>query len=595
MKLRAIISGLLLLAAAWSFAAEQKPDPRLDKKVTYQAKGELLYRVLRDLSLETGVSMACGINSNDWQVRDRKVIISVKEMPIRDLQRALAGLLHFTWSQSEKNNEYTYRLYQSARQRKEEEDLRAALRAEGPNRRRKALEEIENLGKLKPNDIKALQEKSPWLYFLATDPTGIAFSKILSIPAVKDSVIGSPDDSPTGEAPDVAVLSLSPAEVETVRSFTKGFATIAQRMSNPSMELPDFEKITQDPSKVKIEVKRFHGDGDPLAGKVVLAFVEVSVEGMNSMCELPILDSNSHLADTAGRVLSSKSEPDWQSANREVSKAQNADRAILVMMEPLPDDPAFDKKIKIEVTQPTLGDLLIQVASTSDIQIISDCFNPSLSLKCGGTTVKDILQSIQKRYEKYISKNDNLLTLQDREWFVKRTWEVPEKSLNYWRKQTLSQKLSISDLVDMSLLTSDQIDHTIMLGDKILRDLPIGNENRAFLHLYAKLSQEQIAQLYDKGLPVAWLNEDQLIMLMCAARWDSATDETEWKRRIITCRTSRSGATFNFSVNKDQNEDNTANTEEYVSEVDFWSISMPWEKHIDDPAPIILDPTETEP
>ena len=59
---------------AWS-ETKEPADPRLDQKVTYQAKGQLLHKVLEELSEKTGVEMLCGVNARNWQVRDRKVTI----------------------------------------------------------------------------------------------------------------------------------------------------------------------------------------------------------------------------------------------------------------------------------------------------------------------------------------------------------------------------------------------------------------------------------------------------------------------------------------------------------------------------------------
>src|SRR5438105_3015177 len=63
-------------------ATTESPDPRLDRKVTYQASSAALAHVAADLSKMSGVEIRVGAGDRDWRVRERKVHVAFKDVPL---------------------------------------------------------------------------------------------------------------------------------------------------------------------------------------------------------------------------------------------------------------------------------------------------------------------------------------------------------------------------------------------------------------------------------------------------------------------------------------------------------------------------------
>jgi hypothetical protein len=175
-----------------------------------------------------------------------------------------------------------------------------------------------------------------------------------------------------------------------------------------------------------------------------------------------------------------------------------------------------------------------------------------------------------KNYEKRVSKDGDLLTLQDRKWFVRRSWEVPEKKLNYWRKRYQTRRLTLSDLADIAMLTDDQIDHTI-LTDEALCDLDLSDYHggsRDFLRFYGLLTPVQRAAMDRDGLQLSLLDQNQIDALARAAYWDSNTDKAAWTKRMITCEVDKSGSDYTFCAFDPSGTDEDASEEGDPSSLD---------------------------
>ena len=71
-----------------------KPDTRVAEKITYQAKKKTVLAILTDLTELTGVTLKAGYNTKDWQVRDRKMNIFAKDIPLAQIMNSIACLLY---------------------------------------------------------------------------------------------------------------------------------------------------------------------------------------------------------------------------------------------------------------------------------------------------------------------------------------------------------------------------------------------------------------------------------------------------------------------------------------------------------------------
>ncbi len=59
----------------------------LTQKVIYEARRKTVSSILSDLSKMTGVTLMAGYNNEDWQVRDRRMNIFAKDVPLSNLHQ----------------------------------------------------------------------------------------------------------------------------------------------------------------------------------------------------------------------------------------------------------------------------------------------------------------------------------------------------------------------------------------------------------------------------------------------------------------------------------------------------------------------------
>ncbi len=88
------------------------PDKRMSRLITYSANHARLSSVLAEISSQSGVSIQCGKNKNDWQTRDLPVTIRANEVALGMLLRALACATHNVLRVEKVNNALTYRIIQ---------------------------------------------------------------------------------------------------------------------------------------------------------------------------------------------------------------------------------------------------------------------------------------------------------------------------------------------------------------------------------------------------------------------------------------------------------------------------------------------------
>lgn len=521
------LAAVLLLTACAAYAAddEVKADPRLDQKVTYEAKGLALHKVLEELTEKTEVKMTCGNNEKDWEVRDRKLTIFVKDMPLRDLQTLIAHVLHFTWARGGTEGAYTYRLFQSLKAKNEQANLLEKAKEEEARKQKEkretALEALDNLDSLSPEEIEKLKEESPLLYIFAKEPMGKGITQMLkSSPELRGAIL-------EGREATLDLSAASPGVADGVRLFLNGMNDLVQRIE-PSFS-PGFDKLADNLSGAKIvvnrNINRMSGGGfetHAFAGEV-----EIHAEG-SPHANIPIFDPTSPIAKVFGKIflgmlegklpnqMENQMESEMMKAIQEIQKLENPE-ALLPE-----DDPDLKRKVKLgEMKNGDLPDLLENLAKNANLQFVSDHFPQGMSMGNNQSAKEEelgnVLNLIATLYGKVMDKSANLIVLIDKKWFEKRTWEVKEEWLEDWRKAAKEGALDFDDIVDIACLTDLQITKTIA-ADQELR--MVGWQmmaNKDILRLYAVLTKaQQEALKTDHGLDAASLSADQWSYLQYA-------------------------------------------------------------------------------
>lgn len=515
-----VVLTILLVSSSALFAQEAKPsdtpDPRLDQKVTYQAKGQLLHRVLAELTEKTGVIMTCGKNEEDWQVRDRKVSIAVKDMPLKDLQQQLSKLLRFTWARGSKDGQPTYRLFQDLKSRREEESFRTAAKEAQEKkmieRRQSAITAIEKLENLTPEQLESLKAESPMLYVLAKEPVGKGMLQLMrALPEAKSAFVNG------GEYQ--IGLSNAPSEtIDAARAYVNGIDSLIQQLDPRHRSV--FGGLADNIENARVTVVNGGSSEMNILGGDDMFFGMLSVEAEGfPEAGIPLIDPTSPIANAMGKMLikmmegssmmdlSGEFQTEMEKAFNEMVKSDEPD-------EPLPDDPDFEKLVKLELKpSDRLPEIIEELAKKTDMQVFSDHFAsmmPAPSISQEEQKLGKLLKSIASAYGKQFKKTGNTIVFTDRKWFEKRAWEVAENILEYWRTAIKNGSLQLDDLVWMACLTDEQIMNTLMTDEKIRSITGQLMPNKHLLRLYAVLTESQkLSMKSQNGLDPQELTEQQ--------------------------------------------------------------------------------------
>lgn len=516
----AIVLALLSIACsiAWSDSEtiSTDNDPRLEQKVSFDADGIAISRIITQLSESTSVTMNAGQDDKDWAVRDRKVIVHVVDMKLVDLMRQLASVLHFHWSRGNDAEKSTYRLWQDRNERNEEESLRAAVDSAqsklAREKRENGLADMVNLGSLSNADAANLKANDPWRYVLATEPLGRDVADLMSnFPDARNAFV-------QGSVATFAVSELPPALQDTLKRIAQSYDSLIKSIGGAEDHSDLFAKFDKLQITINKHTQTASGDivSQSLLGRITLGGLDI-----------PLFDPASPVGKALGKAIISLK---GGASKDQVGKQLEADMAAALkvseaMAQPAPrditSDPAMRNKVKLfdVATTPSLCVTLKALALQSKLNIISDYF-PSLppAMPGGESTLGEQLELIRKAYGSNWTKAGGVLLFRDNDWATKRAWAVPDVWIQYWiERGKLNNGLFLEDLAGIGNLRDEQIDHTIMSDFQLVR-LGAGEaaRNRQILRFYISLGDEQRKQLTEDKLNAASLNDTQWAALKTA-------------------------------------------------------------------------------
>ena len=508
--------------AAVAPAADLKGDPKLAQKVTYTASKKTVAAIFDDLANSTGVVLKAGRNAGDWQVRDRKMNIFAKDVPLNELMNSMARVMKFKWEISGQPGARSYRLFMDRRSLLDAEAQRAReeKRAEEAlaKKRENGLLQYAKLGDLSPADKAKLKTENPFMYFVANSGMGNSMGSFFA------ESPGALEAISSGQKFELNASSLSPkAQAGLVQTMQQMIA-MEQRFTggNSNTKLPE-ALVGGDMSGVSVLIN--HNlemmQGMPQASMML---GEMRFQYKGGGMTLPMMDPDSAMTKLIGKALVQCEEtgrpmdevmkelgPEFVSA---VTKQIKTD----VGGEPLnehPDDPALKKKIKMESTNRDLSEVQKALAEASKLAVVSDFFGswsfPMGQIPAGELELEEALEKIGDNYTYNWDKRGGVIELRDRNWFKKRAAQIPEAWLDNWRN-ALSKNgtLEIDDLAQIAALTQEQITANLM-GDDVLRHV-IGRvySGREVLRLYGSLDSHQRSLLFTAaGLPLRAITEDQ--------------------------------------------------------------------------------------
>jgi hypothetical protein len=528
---------------------ETLTDLRLTQTVTYNESRKAVSAILEELTKSTGVTLKAGLNSKDWQVRDRKMSIFARDVPLSELMGSIARVMKFRWERSGLEGEWTYRLFMDRKtlldaeaQRVRQEQQQEADRA---RRRQEGLSEYAKLSDLSPQELAKLKTDNPFLYMVAQSglaaPMGAFFG---GSPAAWDAITN-------GQRLDINAASLSPGAQAGLLQTMHKMVDLENKFSGGLSNTTLPEDLGADPSKVNISINRMldtAGGRAPMTG-LLLGDVTINYEGGSQT--LPMFDPNSDAAKLFGKAMLESEEQ-----NRSIDDVMkdHASEFMGVMTnaiksdiggEPIaehPDDPALAVKVTLKPASQQLIDVEKALAEASKFSVVSDFF-PATLPAMGGTTaadtpLKEVLDKIAESFVYNWDKHGSVIELHDRNWFRKRAAQLPEEKLEAWRQELIKTgTLDIDSLAQIAQLDQEQLMANIASDDILRTCMGASYSARDVLRLYATLSQSQRAALFaDIGLDIASLSPDQMNLAAKFIRAKHAQDLDAGAPIFLVCK-----------------------------------------------------------
>lgn len=517
-------------------------DQRLAQNVTFEARRKTVLSILSDISSQTGVILRAGHNSNDWQVRDRKMVIFTKDIPLSDLMQSISRTMKFKWSRTEVDGVYIYRLSMDRKTgiEAEAEAARAEERFNREQRRkREALADgLKDLAEITGADLAQLREQKPMSYTLAASGMAGSLNQLFKeLPGARDAFTGARE------------LMMSRDQMsEQVQGAMIGIAQAIAKMDLDSpRRMPNPEQFVSDPELLKgIRLYPSESSDDNsgypnIMSRSTLGNVEMiysnGPDQSDSGLGFPIFDPDSSIGKGIGKMLAgildsgSDQAPinGWSiNVDPEEMKKNSFGETLAKHEEKLEIPEPIDFS-KLETSSNAIEQYINQLAKFTEItklNIVSDSFAMSTPITISNKAPADsFLKTLELVGEYNWWKRGSTIELRDRHWFRKRSLEIPEAWLEKWRgTMKKTGTLEIDDLADMALLVGEKAQYAMnIVGDPILDTQSMKFEfqrNIPFLRLYATLDTKQRSSLYTSdGLDFTGLTSDQKQRAKTAAPW----------------------------------------------------------------------------
>lgn len=527
-----VFSALLALISAASFAApttredilKAGDDPRLEQRVSFSADGLRVIDAIYQLGQQTGITLTAGTDRNDWMTYDRKVIVHVREMKLRDLMQEIASVLRFEWSREGESGKWAYALRQGEDQATEEHWLRTTTEdtksKQEREKRESALADMASLASLSESDKAALKQTDPWRYILATESLGKDVAEFLSsYPEAQNAFV-------RGFGASFPVATLSPHLRDTVRRIAQSYDSLTRSIGASE----DHSGLLNRFERLQITINRRSTSGSDLLSRSTLGSIAIGTS--SDSLEIPLFDPASPMAKAFGAaILRLRAGTSRDEVRAYLEEALKAAADLAYQSGPSTRDTQSDQALRAKVTlldattPAPLPVVLKALASKTGLSVVSDYF-PDIppTMPGGERSVGEQLELIKTAYGANWEKSGNLLRLRDSEWFRKRAWEVPQLWIDYWTARgKRNSGLLLEDLAQIGNLRDEQIDHTVMSNLELV-GLGAGDaaRNRHILRFYWSLAEDQRTELAAKQLAVKSLKDEQWSLLQKALATKSA-------------------------------------------------------------------------
>lgn len=513
MKFRALFLlalAIIIFACAQCFAQKTAVDPntvqtvkpdnqdaidtRLSQKVTYEAWHIPLKTILSELSEVTGVKLNAGYNKDDWQVRDRKMNIYVKDITLNELMNSIARTMKFIWSKNKDVNPPTYRLYADrqllAKMQAEASRLANELKNEELKRRTGTLDALASVANLSDADLEALRNDNPYLYQCASTGFANAMTQVFE------------------EAPDIkeAFINGNMTTSVSMSMFSQSTQLLVANAARKSWKL---DNITQSRAPIGDNLESDISNGtlhlDWMAspslytqGKKLFYFGPIGVSAAGDYHFLSdFRDPYSKTSKAWGEACLNAMDnnlpagKNWSQIAPDyfpVEEEQTKEVEPYLMYDPVmehTDDPTLPKEVTLKPNEDsskklyeniqsssyqTIARLIYEytlktIADSTKMNVVSDSYNSALLSRMNWQD-KGELTAILSRFAEGFKCNwenhGSILEFRRRDWFRMRASQLPDEWLKPWRDEIEKNGiLTLDTYTRIVALTEEQLEENI--------------------------------------------------------------------------------------------------------------------------------------
>lgn len=520
-------AGVVCVLAAFGLCAgaaeEPEVDARLSKAVTLEGGPLTLEAALARLTEVSGVTLRADPDSRQWKVSELPVMLSLRDVPLKDAQAQIARLLDLRWARSGAGPAWTYTIWQDANAREREakalvtgEEQRIA---EATGKWTSITDAISAASSMSASDLDKEAATKPFLKFVTGNEFGRAYGGLLTgvTPAAVPALAA-------GEMFRAPYRSLPRAARENVRTFVKGMGWFMAKVAN----LPE----TSEPSNwdsTSVVIRPIPAGADRgvmdrlgLVGFMMVEGASVAGPGGSSIpMAFPIVRPDSEMGTliaTAALRLESGANPGQVmrdigsqagEAARRTAAAPPAAEAWSQMGAAAAPDPRLLKEIELkDEAAATLDAGLNSIAAQTGLPVYAEGWSYRDAAKADKGKAIEVLERICTRIGAEWVLEGGALRIRAKDWAARRAAMVSSQDLAYWKSRLGTDgDLTLSDLAAIAAgYTPEQIAHLRSSSEGLraaTRDLAVP-ERRGALRLYGLLSQQDLALARsDEGLSAA--------------------------------------------------------------------------------------------
>ncbi|MCE5199963.1 MAG: hypothetical protein ABFD54_10300 [Armatimonadota bacterium] len=487
-------------------------DPATSTRISYEGNNLPLEQHLASITKLSGIALQPSASSRNWQVRERTATLLLKEITITDLKAGLAQLFTYRWSKVSDGVKNVYVLSESARA------MAARNVAVDDERQKAAMRRAAFIDKAisdaflassiadKPDELKAAKENDPWIYYLASNPTGQLWAQLIQ------------------EVPDEwwQQMCLGTSKGAT-RYYAQQVPSTVGNLLNQIISLsPSVTSSDECNDRIRpLGVVQLMSSDNDQAGFLEV-FVKANDVKMEFVESIPIGPSNSGSCKFLGKVFSqmesgkTRDEATKAIRNEKTPVAnppsdtipEKEDSFMQQQIEHAPIDAPdeADRRNDTEVVRHLRG-----LAKETGLNIMMETFDGASQSCCDvpkDGTIAEILKAICGDNLTW-QRNGKLLMLNYKDWAQRRAEEVPKTLINRWEKLARSHLgLTFDDLLDIVQKTSYKQFSVTLARNKLLSTAGIREaletDLYAELSILAQISDSNTRKLYQSttGIPL---------------------------------------------------------------------------------------------